>query len=173
MSVAPSSSPIRDGFVVILSRQHLSSHRNANHIHQQHNPRNRAKNPTRIQLPTNKEAIIVIKEESLYIMSVIFFSHVFKIQKLTTMPMAATWQTTTTPNRPAHIFQPPSLLLLPPNSTTAKATKVANSSTTEKFIRKPTLLHMEQKYRSSPWQSSGTGKGVQPEVREEQRRCRP
>jgi hypothetical protein len=96
-----------------------------------------------------------------------------RCKELTTIPIAAIWQTTTTLKRPTHIFHPESLLLLPPNNTTAKATKVANSKTTEKFIKKPTLLHMEQKYLSSPWQSSETGKGVQPAVREEQRRWRP
>jgi len=70
------------------------------------------------------------------------------------MAMAAIWHAMTTPSILTHIFHPPSLLLLPPNNTTAKATKVANSRTTEKFIKKPTLLHMEQKYLSSPWQSS-------------------
>lgn len=167
------SSPVRNRFVVILSRQHLSGHSNANHIHQQHNPGDGAEDPTPIQLPTNKEAVIVVEQESLCILSVIVFSSASSKPKFTTMPIAATWQTTTTAKRPAHIFQPPSLLLLPPSSTTAKATKVANSKTTEKFIKKPTLLHMEQKYLSSPWQSSGTGKGVQPDVSEEQRRCSP
>jgi hypothetical protein len=47
------------------------------------------------------------------------------------------------------------------------------SSTTAKDIRNPTDRHIEQKYRSSPWQSSRWGKLSQVSVREEHRRWRP
>lgn len=53
------------------------------------------------------------------------------------------------------------------------ATKVMPSSTTAKDIRKPTLRHMEQKYRSGPWQSSYWGKYSHDLVIEEQRLWRP
>lgn len=69
-SSSPRSSPIGDRFVVVLSRQHLSSHSDANHVHQQHNPRDGAEDPTPIQLPADKEAVIMIEQESLYISSV-------------------------------------------------------------------------------------------------------
>jgi hypothetical protein len=60
-----SLSPIRNGFIVILSRQHLSSHCDTHNIHQQHNPRNGTQNPTLIQFPTNKETVVMVEQESL------------------------------------------------------------------------------------------------------------
>lgn len=45
---------------------------------------------------------------------------------------------------------------------TTKQTRVANSATVAKLIKKPVVLHMEQKYFSSPEQSfSSSGKNRQ------------
>lgn len=61
----------------------------------------------------------------------------------------------------------------PPERITRYATMLIPSSTTAKDIRNPTDRHIEQKYRSSPWQSSRWGKLSQVSVREEHRRWRP
>jgi hypothetical protein len=49
----------------------------------------------------------------------------------------------------------------------------ANSTIKLKFTANPVLLHMLQKYLSSPWQSSYCGKGSHLPVIEEQRLCKP
>jgi hypothetical protein len=72
--------------------------------------------------------------------------------------MLAHWSTPTATSINVKTFHPLSLFCLPPIRTTAKATSVANSNTAAKLIMNPTLLHMEQKYRSSAWQSSYCGK---------------
>lgn len=68
---------------------------------------------------------------------------------------------------------PDSRSCFPPERITRYATMPMDSRTTASDIKKPTLRHMEQKYRSSPWQSSYCGKGSQVPVNDEQRRWRP
>lgn len=58
----------------------------------------------------------------------------------------------------------------PPLKMTRYVTMLMPCRTTAKDIKNPTERHMEQKYRSSPWQSSRCGKLSQVLVREEQRR---
>ena len=59
------SSSVGNRFVVVLGWHHLSSKTDADDVEQQHDPRNRAENPTLVQLPANKEAVVVVEEESL------------------------------------------------------------------------------------------------------------
>lgn len=68
--------------------------------------------------------------------------------KLTTRLMQAHCKLPTSINRKAKIFHPVSLFALPPAITTAYAISVANSIAAVKLIINPTLLHIEQKYRS-------------------------
>jgi hypothetical protein len=53
-------------------------------------------------------------------------------------------------NSGLRIFQPTSLVPLPPTKITIYATKTATSIMMAKFIKKPVLLHMLQKERLSP-----------------------
>ena len=57
----------------------------------------------------------------------------------------------------ANAPQPASRLCLPPANSIANAAMVMPSMTTANDIRKPTDLHMLQKYLFSPWQSSSLG----------------
>jgi hypothetical protein len=61
----------------------------------------------------------------------------------------------------------------PPPRIIRYVTMLMPSNTTVKDIKNPTDRHIEQKYRSSPWQSSLCGKLSQVSVSEEQRWCRP
>lgn len=70
-------------------------------------------------------------------------------------------------------FHPDSLFCLPLRMSTTKATSVASSNTAAAVIMNPTLRHMEQKWRSVPWQSSYCGKGRQLLSTDEQLSCRP
>ena len=69
---------------------------------------------------------------------------------LTTKVIATSCDAATTINNGDRIFQPTSLVPLPPTNITTYATNTASSNITLKFIRKPVLLHMLQKERLSP-----------------------
>jgi hypothetical protein len=75
-------------------------------------------------------------------------------------------------SNPEMTLQPATLRCTPPAITTAKETSVQSSRTTSKEMRKPTVLHMLQKYLSLEHVSS-FGNGVQVPVTLEQRLWRP
>jgi hypothetical protein len=93
--------------------------------------------------------------------------------ELTTIATLAHRSKPTKPHKKATTRHPFSLLRFPPAITTTYATMVTNSITTASDIRKPTDLHMEQKYLSVPWQSSYRGKSWHEECVDEQLRCKP
>lgn len=81
---------------------------------------------------------------------------------LTTRPIAANCTIDTVASSPQRTFHPYSRLSELPPMVTTKQTRVANSATVAKLIKKPVVLHMEQKYFSSPEQSfSSSGKNRQ------------
>lgn len=71
------------------------------------------------------------------------------------------------------VRHPPSRSCLFPQMMITYDTTLIACSTTANDIRNPTDRHIEQKYRSRPWQSCGCGKSSHVFVIDEQRRWRP
>lgn len=92
----------------------------------------------------------------------------------TTIEMMINSTTETSVRRAATKGQPVSRLYFPPPMTSAKATKLARHKIISNEAMKPTVRHMEQKYRSPYWHSSLEGKSRQcGSSRLEQLLCRP
>ena len=91
------------------------------------------------------------------------------LRPLTTIAILAHCAKAVTAKTGHSTFQPLSLFCFPPLMISRQTMMLANSTTTAKDMRKPTLRHSEQKVRSR-WQSSNLGKGSHLPNKEEQRR---
>jgi hypothetical protein len=93
---------------------------------------------------------------------------------LTTIEMATNSTTDTSVNIAAAKGHPVSRLYLPPLMMTTKVTRPPKHNRVVKEAKKPTVLHMEQKYRSPPSHRSLGGKSRQyGSSNVEQLLCRP
>lgn len=171
MFAQDTDSIVWDQLVIVLLGHEQCCANYAERIDEQDGPAHGAKGPGLVKLPANKETIIVVVEIRLRWVSIPVNS--FGLAKPTTSAIAIISGTATKLNRPARIFHPLSRIALPLTRITMYATMHASSAIKLKFSKKPVLLHILQKYLSSPLQSSYCGKGLHSPVIDEQRLCRP
>lgn len=167
---------IRNQLITTLRRQDMRSDHNRTSADETNTPADGTKDPTLVKSPTNKEAVIVIEQiclPSLINQCQFVATPTENQREPTTIAILAACTTAERIISRLRILHPFSRIGLPPVKMTRYVTRLIPCRTTAKDIRNPTERHIEQKYRSSPRQSSCWGKCSQVSVREEQRRWRP
>lgn len=147
-----SSSMVRNQFVAAFARQHHRGQSNGNGANSLETPRYCAHGPTLAQVPSGEEPLVVFEQVCLRNgLAASLWQKSRETITINAIPKA--WTNADNATRMVSTPQPCSLFCLPPISSTANATIVMPSRTTAKDIRKPTDLHILQKYLSSPLQS--------------------
>lgn len=166
---------IRNQLVASFRGQDLGSQNDCTSAEKTDAPTNCTKDPGLIKLPANKESVLVIKQICLHPISngPRYMAKTRFMTQLTTIDIPAACTMAESPTIKLRTVHPFSRKRLPPERMTKYVTTLMPCKTIAKDMRNPTDRHMEQKYRSSPWQSSRCGKLSQVSVMEEQRRWRP
>lgn len=159
-----------DELVVALGGQVEGAGDYAKRGEDQDGPRGGDKVEAGVKVPAVPEAGVVVVEEGLGVLVVVW--DVEYAGKHTTIAMPAHCTTALKTRTPDATCQPAARLCTPPPTMTMKETRVQSSMTTAKEIKKPTVRHILQK-DGSLTQSDSLGNGTQVLSSAEQRLWRP